>query len=91
MEALKLTTRDSCPICGSVDSKFLVKMTGDYLIEAKTGWGHDPDTMRRVGFRFDENPDEGPSYYECSSCGTYYLKELADLESAMEETASARE
>ncbi len=78
--------RNACPVCGETDATFLVKMGRDYLVDSEEGRKYDLATLKTAGLDLGAEPDAGLSYYECNGCGTFYLKELIDLEQALGES-----
>ena len=83
MTEFSLKSRDKCPVCGEVDASFLCRMDEEYLLTREQGWQYDPVYLRLAGLQFEQNPESGCSYYECSKCGTFYLKEIAQMEDAL--------
>ena len=80
--AISPKIRSECPICGESQAAFLCRMGGDYLQFGEKGWQYNPTVMGFAGLDFATNPDIGCSYYECSNCGIYYLKEVFPIEDA---------
>lgn len=74
--------RKSCPVCGHEKRKFLIRMGKEYLCSGDSGWKHPYILMELAGFTFDKNKNNSCSYYECLSCGTYYIKEVMPMEEA---------
>ncbi len=77
--------RDACPVCGETKATFLVKMDKNYLVDSADGRKYDVATLKTAGLDMEADPDAGLSYYECDCCGTFYLKELIDIEQALGE------
>ncbi len=76
--------RNNCPICGNKEAKHLIRMGKEYLMSGDSGWKHDPIVMDLAGFDFNNHLKNSCSYYECLSCGTFYLKEVMQMEEAFQ-------
>lgn len=74
--------RKKCPVCEDEKGKCIIRMGKEYLCSGESGWKHPSLLMELAGFTFEENQNNSCSYYECSSCGTYYIKEVMPMEEA---------
>ena len=74
--------RSGCPVCGEPDASFICRMGRQYLLDSEQGWRYPPRTLQLAGLEFDRDPETGCTYYECSRCGTFHVKETAQMEDA---------
>ncbi len=79
--------RESCPVCNSKEAINLIQMTKEYLWLAESGWKQNTRLMGPAGFDYDKNPDFLCSYYECCECGLFYLREIMEMDKAVDQLA----